>query len=153
VNILKLKLPPPVVALTAAALMWLLARAVPGMNFAIPARRLLAACIAVAGVLTAIAGIAQFRRAQTTVNPLRPETASTLVVSGIYTRTRNPMYLGLLMLLISWALVLCNALSILVLPAFVLFMNRFQIKPEEGALAALFGDDFSRYKSRVRRWL
>jgi protein-S-isoprenylcysteine O-methyltransferase Ste14 len=152
-NSLKLKIPPPLVALGMAALMWLVARAVPTLDFAMPARHRLAACVALAGVSTAIAGVVAFRRAGTTVNPLRPEKASALVVSGIYKFTRNPMYLGLLLVLIAWALILSNAVAFMLLPAFVLYMNRFQIGPEEAALMAAFGPAFSAYESRVRRWL
>ena len=152
-NALKLKIPPPVVALTVAALMWLIARAAPTLGFALPARRVLAACFALAGVSTAIAGVAAFRRVGTTVNPLRPEKASSLVVSGVYGVTRNPIYLGLLLVLIAWALLLSNILGLLLLPVFILYMNRFQIGPEEAALTSVFGPDFTTYKSRVRRWL
>jgi protein-S-isoprenylcysteine O-methyltransferase Ste14 len=150
---LKLKIPPPVVAITMAALMWLIARAVPTLWFALPARRGLTACVALAGVSTALAGVAAFRRARTTVNPLRPERASSLVVSGIYRITRNPMYVGLLLVLVAWALFLSNALAVIMLPAFILYMTHFQIRPEEAALTSAFGPAFTTYKSRVRRWL
>ena len=150
---LKLKIPPPIVALAMGALMWLIARVTPTLTFALPARRALAACVALAGVSTAIAGIVAFRRARTTVNPLRPEKASSLVVFGIYKITRNPMYLGLLLVLLAWALILSNALAFIMLPAFILYMNCLQIGPEEIALASAFGDAFTQYKRRVRRWL
>ena len=136
-----------------AAVMWLVSRAVPTLGFALPARRALAACIAIAGVSTAIAGVIAFRRVGTSVNPLRPEKASSLVVTGVYRFTRNPMYLGLLLVLIAWALILSNVLALIILPAFIFYMNRFQIEPEEAALMSAFGSDFTTYKSRVRRWL
>jgi len=140
---LKLKIPPPVVALTTAGVMWLVARAVPTLGFALPARRALAACVAIAGVSIAIAGVAAFRRVGTSLNPLQPEKASSLVVSGIYRITRNPMYLGLLLVLIAWALILSNVLAVIMLPGFILYMNRFQIGPEEAALTSAFGPDFA----------
>jgi protein-S-isoprenylcysteine O-methyltransferase Ste14 len=149
----KLKIPPPLVALATALLMWLIARAAPMLTLAMPAHRFVAACIAAAGVAVAAMGIVQFRRARTTVNPLHPERASSLVTSGIYRLTRNPMYLGLLLALIAWAIFLASALAPVALPGFVLYMNRFQIRPEESALTALFGEQFVAYKSRVRRWL
>jgi protein-S-isoprenylcysteine O-methyltransferase Ste14 len=74
-------------------------------------------------------------------------------VSGIYRLTRNPMYLGFLSVLFAWAIFLSNALAFVFLPVFVLYMNRFQIKPEEKALRALFGPQFVMYTARVRRWL
>jgi protein-S-isoprenylcysteine O-methyltransferase Ste14 len=94
-----------------------------------------------------------FWRARTTVNPINPAATSSLVIGGIYSLTRNPMYLGFLLALVGWATVLSNALAYLLLPAFIFYMNSFQIKPEERALASLFGEEFITYKSRVRRWL
>jgi protein-S-isoprenylcysteine O-methyltransferase Ste14 len=152
-HVLKLKIPPPLVALVAALAMWFAARAAPSCTFMLPAQRILAACVAVVGVATSIIGVASFRRAGTTVNPMRPEKASSLVISGIYKLTRNPMYLGLLLVLLAWAVFLSNAVAFIALPAFVLYMNRFQIGPEETALASVFGQEFAAYKSRVRRWL
>jgi protein-S-isoprenylcysteine O-methyltransferase Ste14 len=84
---------------------------------------------------------------------MKPESSSSLVVSGIYKLTRNPMYLGLLLVLLGWAIYLTNVLVFLLLPAFILYINRFQIAPEERALTALFGQEFAAYKSRTRRWL
>jgi protein-S-isoprenylcysteine O-methyltransferase Ste14 len=150
---LKLRIPPPLVAAMIALLMWLVSRAVPAAELALHARRVLAACVAVAGVAIALAGVVAFRRVRTTVNPLHPEKASTLVTSGIYRLTRNPMYLGMLLVLLAWALILSNAVAASVVPAFVLYMNRFQIMAEETALSAAFGQEFVEYKSRVRRWL
>jgi protein-S-isoprenylcysteine O-methyltransferase Ste14 len=119
----------------------------------LPGRELLAATFAVAGAVICGLGIASFSRAGTTVNPMKPDSASSLVVSGIYTLTRNPMYLGFLLVLLGWASYLSNLLSFLFLPAFIWYMDRFQIYPEERALASLFGEEFASYKSRVRRWL
>ena len=150
---LELKIPPPAVALVTALLMWLVSRFTPVLDFTFPARKILAIALAVLGVTTAISGVITFRRARTTVNPLRPESASSLVNWGVYTLTRNPMYLGLLLVLTGWAIFLSNALAFLFLPAFVLYINRFQIVPEERALTSLFGRDFADYQSRVRRWL
>jgi protein-S-isoprenylcysteine O-methyltransferase Ste14 len=84
---------------------------------------------------------------------MKPESSSSLVVSGIYRWSRNPMYLGFLLGLLGWAIFLSNVLAFLFLPVFILYMNRFQIEPEEKALAVLFGKQFAAYKSRVRQWL
>jgi protein-S-isoprenylcysteine O-methyltransferase Ste14 len=97
--------------------------------------------------------VVAFRRAGTTVNPMKPESSSSLVVSGIYAFTRNPMYLGFLFALLAWAIYLSHPAAFLVLPLFVWYMNRFQIEPEERALASLFGEAFTTYAARVRRWL
>lgn len=150
---LEVRVPPPAVALLIGALMWLVSWTSPEFGFALPGRDLIAVSLAVAGVVIGTIGVASFMRARTTVNPMKPESSSTLVVSGIYRVTRNPMYLGLLLALAGWAFFLSNVLAFLVLPGFVLYMNRFQIEPEERALASRFGDEFVRYASRVRRWL
>jgi len=150
---LKLKIPPPIVALIFGALMWLVARAAPMFAFALPGRGIIATCIVLTGFTTAVMGAASFRRAGTTVNPLHPEKASSLVISGVYKVTRNPMYLGLLLVLVAWGIFLSNVLALILLPVFVLYMNYFQIRPEEIALTSVFGQQFVAYKSRVRRWL
>jgi protein-S-isoprenylcysteine O-methyltransferase Ste14 len=150
---LELKIPPPAVALIAGLLMWLISQATPSLGFIFPARNVFAIAFAAAGVVTAISGALTFRRAHTTVNPMKPESASALVNWGVFSITRNPMYLGLLLVLTAWAIFLSNPLALLFLPAFVLYINRFQIAPEERALASLFGKDFESYRSRVRRWL
>jgi protein-S-isoprenylcysteine O-methyltransferase Ste14 len=84
---------------------------------------------------------------------MKPASASVLVDGGIYRLTRNPMYLGFLVVLLGWAIFLSNIVAFLLLPAFVYYMNRFQIKPEEKALVARFGQTFTAYKTRVHRWL
>jgi len=136
-----------------AALMWLASWAMPAFGLLFSAHRFFSVTVAVVGVVLIGVGIASFRRAGTTVNPMKPDSASSLVVSGIYRLTRNPMYLGFLLVLIGWAIFLSNALAFLFLPAFILYMNRFQIEPEEKALTSLFGQQFVAYTSRVRRWL
>jgi protein-S-isoprenylcysteine O-methyltransferase Ste14 len=150
---LELKVPPAAVVLLTAALMWLCAWAVPVFGFLFPARDLYAVGIALAGAVTSVLGVVSFGRARTTVNPMKPESSSSLVVSRVYKLTRNPMYLGLLLVLVGWGVHLSNFAAFLLLPAFILYMNRFQIAPEERALAALFGQEFAAYKSRTRRWL
>jgi len=150
---LELKFPPPAVALVTALIMWLVSRAAPAFRFVVPAGSTLAATLAVVGVVIAISGVVTFRRARTTVNPTRPQSSSSLVTWGVYTISRNPMYLGLLLVLTGWAIFLSNALAFLFLPAYIFYMNRFQIAPEERALASLFGQEFAAYQSRVRRWL
>jgi protein-S-isoprenylcysteine O-methyltransferase Ste14 len=150
---LELRVPPPALALVIAVLMWLLSLLAPALAFTIPARVLIAIILAVAGVATAVAGVTTFARAKTTVNPTTPQKSSSLVSWGIYSITRNPMYLGLLLELTAWAIFLSNPLPFLLLPVYMLYINRFQIAPEERVLTSLFGNDFAAYQSRVRRWL
>jgi protein-S-isoprenylcysteine O-methyltransferase Ste14 len=153
VHVLELKIPPVALVLLMAALMWLGSWAMPAFGFGFPAREFLSVSMAVAGLIISGFGIASFRRARTTVNPMKPDSTSSLVVSGIYGLTRNPMYLGFLLVLLGWAMFLSNALAFLFLPAFIFYMSRFQIEPEEKALHSLFGQQFVAYTSRARRWL
>ena len=133
--------------------MWLAAWLWPALAREFPASRALALALIAGGIAVAIAGVVQFRRASTTVNPMTPEASSSLVVSGVYRRTRNPMYLGFLLALAGWAAFLASFAALMVLPLFVAYMNRFQIVPEERALAARFGQQFEDYRRSVRRWL
>lgn len=149
----RLKIPPVVTGLLLGGLMWAATRAAPDFGFTVPARRVGALTLAVAGVVIALLGVISFRRARTTVNPLHPEAASALVVSGVYRFTRNPMYLGLLLVLLGWAVFLANALAFVFPAVYVPLMNRLQIRPEENALAEKFGPGFADYRSKVRRWL
>ena len=135
-------------------LMWLTARAFPQAGLPIPWRGLVCAATAVAGLALCALGVLPFRSAGTTVDPTRPERASTLVTTGVYSMTRNPMYLGMLLVIVAWGLYLSNAVGLLTGPlAFVLYIDRVQIPREERALAAAFGADYAAYVSRVRRWL
>ena len=147
------RIPPPLVALALALVMWVAAQWLP-RPAAPPAVRLaLAVGIGGLGLAVSGAGTLAFRRARTTVNPLRPERASSLVLSGVYRVTRNPMYLGMALGLLSWAAYLWSPLSLLGPAAFVAYITRFQIQPEERILAAKFGAEYEHYQSRVRRWI
>ena len=150
---LELKVPPVGVTLGCGAAIWLVARATPQWNFKLGGAWFFAATLAALGVLIAGLGVAAFRRAKTTVNPLAPDAAATLVVAGIYRRTRNPMYLGMLLVLTSLAFLVGNAAAFVALPGFMFYLNRFQITPEERILTARFGEQFTRYRAAVRRWL
>ncbi len=150
---LELKVPPVVLSALCAAASYGLARGGPGLAFALPGTTVAACLLAVFGAVIAVAGVAVFVRSKTTVNPHRPDKTSSVVASGVYRMTRNPMYFGLLLILAAWALYLSNAAAALPLPAFVAYMNRFQIEPEERALKAKFGSPFSDYMAAVGRWL
>ncbi len=150
---LELKLPPVALTLLLGGLMWATTLIGPDFGFTLPGRLIVAAGLAAAGMVIAVLGVLSFRRAKTTVNPLHPETVSALVASGIYQLTRNPMYLGLLLMLLGEAVFLANGLTFIFPIAYVPVMNRLQIIPEERALAARFGSGFADYKSKVRRWL
>ncbi|MBL3823508.1 isoprenylcysteine carboxylmethyltransferase family protein [Marinobacter sp. MW3] len=133
--------------------MWALSRISPDFSIAIPAAGWVALGIALVGMAIAILGVLAFRTAGTTVDPRVPDQSESLVVSGIYRYSRNPMYLGFLMVLCAWGFWLGNVPALLFLPAFVLYINRFQIAPEERFMREKFGDAFTRYCTGVRRWL
>jgi protein-S-isoprenylcysteine O-methyltransferase Ste14 len=150
---LELRVPPLVIvaALVAAIIavsMWL---PVAGLSF--PGHRTFAVAAAVAGLAVVVLGVVELRRAHTTLNPMAPQRATAVIDSGIYGWTRNPMYLGLALVLLGVAAWNASLLGYTAVPLFCAYMNRFQIRPEERALLAKFGPAFSDYTSRVRRWI
>jgi protein-S-isoprenylcysteine O-methyltransferase Ste14 len=151
-NALELKVPPLALVFLFGALMWLVSD-YSLFTIALPWRSTFALIFCTVGSVIILAGVLTFRRMKTTVNPLTPDATTTMVTSGIYRVTRNPMYLGFLLVLVGWAIYLSNLLAFAFLPLFVWYMNRFQILPEERALASKFSEAFTRYKRSVRRWL
>lgn len=150
---LERKVPPPVVLLLVGGAMWWVARESPLIEISVTARIVAAGAIAALGIAIAVAGAVALRRAGTTVNPIKPETATAMVTGGVYRFTRNPMYLGLLLLLVAWAVYLSSAWALLGPLLFALYITRFQIVPEERAPRSLFGPAHEAYMSRTRRWL
>ena len=146
-------LPPVALFLIVALLMWAVASWLPTWRIALPGHTVAAVLLLLTAGAIGIAGVRAFGHARTTVDPLRPERASALVTSGIYRRTRNPMYVALAIALLGWTVWLGQPLALLGVIAFVAWMNRYQIGPEERALRALFGTEFERYCREVRRWL
>lgn len=152
-HVLETKIPPPIVAVIFGLGMWALTIIVPVVDMDIVVRLVAAAVVAIFAAFFALAGVVSFRRAKTTINPVNPENASSLVSSGIYRVSRNPMYVGLALLLVAWAVYLSSLWSLVGVLGFILYVNRFQITPEERALTAIFGDQFLSYQAQVRRWL
>lgn len=150
---LELRVPPLLLLGLFAVAMFGIARIAPSLDFALPGRLAGAVVLAGAGLGIAAAGVAAFRRHGTTVNPMTPGASCTVVSAGIYRLSRNPMYLGMLMLLAGWAVWLANAAACLLLPAFAAWIDRFQIEPEERMLLDKFGPQFAAYRMAVRRWL
>ena len=150
---LNLKIPPLAQAAIAIFLIWLFDRYAPLYDIDFNYQNLIARALIGIGAIVAVAGIFAFRKLKTTVDPRYPEKAKNLVIIGIYKYSRNPMYLGILLILTGIA-VYSGALSnILVLFLFVAFINKYQIIPEETALQDKFGESYSRYTRTVRRWL
>lgn len=150
---LETRIPPPAVAACLAALAWLAAPAEARAGLPAPYRIGLGVALALLGGAIAAAGSLRFKQAQTTVNPLSPDKATALVTSGIYRYTRNPMYLGMTLVLLGVAVWLWWLPATLAAAAFVAYITRFQIRPEERVLAAKFGPMYERYRQTVRRWL
>ena len=150
---LELKIPPPIIAVLVAIAMWGVSLITPLLTLTTIYRVPLAMTIAMVGGVLMIAGNISFRQAKTTVNPMKPESASSLVSSGVYRFTRNPMYLGVLTILIAWTVFLSSLWALFGLLAFFLYIERFQIAPEERVLFRLFGTDYTTYQAKVRRWL
>jgi len=150
---LALKVPPVVVLLVVLIAVYIHDQLFPLGNILGESRYMLAQVLFALAVFIAIAGIVSFKRAKTTVNPVQIEKASSLVTSGMFRITRNPMYLGMLLLVIGFAIRLDNPIALIWAVVFQQYMNRFQIFPEERMLAFLFGDAYENYMTRVRRWL
>lgn len=152
-SVLELKIPPIIVLAAIGAFMWLAADLVPELALAILGRTVTAMVIGLMGSTLILTGAIAFRAAKTTVNPMQPANVSAIVTKGVYAISRNPMYLGFLLILLSWAVFLSNILSFAGLPVFIWYMNRYQIIPEERALHTKFGGEYIAYTQSVRRWL
>ena len=153
---LELKCPPPIVMLISA----LMAMIISQRNFEFIQQELTNVdtfiwplVFLIAGIALAIAGIKEFAHFKTTIHPTHPEHTSSLVTTGIYQLTRNPMYLGLLVVLLGWADFLDSFLAFTGPLFFFLYISVFQIKPEEVVMKSKFSSEFSEYCSHVRRWL
>lgn len=150
---MKLLVPPPIVALVSGLGMWAVASALPTTSIAFPYQFVLGYGLIGLGVLIDLVSVLAFLKANTTVTPLAPEKASSLVTGGLYRFTRNPMYLGLLIILCGLAVLFGSLFNIAVLVAFITYISVFQIMPEEARLSQIFGSDYEAYKRSVRRWI
>ncbi len=139
--------------LLAAALMWELHRRLPLAQWIAAPWNRLGVLPGALGIAIDAAALMSFRRARTSINPMVPSKATRLVTDGVFRMSRNPMYLGLLLLLIGWALWLGSASVWLVPPAFAGVITFAQIRPEERALGQLFGAQYLAYRRGVARWI
>lgn len=153
IAIMKLRIPPPLVALVCALMMWLLAEQFPAARVVMPYGAYIAGIFIALGLTIDVVSVLAFRKAKTTVTPLKPEKASKLVISGFYRFSRNPMYLGMLLILTGAAIGFASLANIAVLGGFFAYITAFQIKPEETRLEQLFGAQYRDYRQQVRRWL
>ncbi|WP_298869810.1 isoprenylcysteine carboxylmethyltransferase family protein [uncultured Psychrobacter sp.] len=152
-NALALKVPPVAQVIITAAAMYGVSKMVPALTFSLNGSTALAVGLGVIGMSLGVMGVTQFRIAQTTPNPQALEKVSSLVTSGIYRYSRNPMYLGLVLILLGWAFYLSHFLAFVLLPVFIFYMTRFQIQPEEQMMARKFGKTYQAYLNKVRRWI
>ena len=150
---LELRIPPVVQVIVITAFMWILSSALPNLSFVLDSAPLVAMVVAAAGVIFSVLGVLKFRSAGTTVDPRVPSHSASLVTGGVYRISRNPMYVGFLLVLVAWGILLGNFASFVLLPIFVVCMNRFQIRPEERHMREKFGEAYSRYQAQVRRWI
>lgn len=150
---LELKIPPVLQTVISAGLMWALAGVLSPLSIMFSKSSLLAVILASAGVVFALLGVWEFRSAGTTVDPRVPDQSASLVTNGVYRISRNPMYVGFLLILIGWGAYLGNIASFLLLPCFVMYMSRFQIAAEERYMRERFGDVYREYEVAVRRWV
>ena len=145
------KIPPPIITLICGLGIYLSRSLFPTYNHT--STDMIGVSFLLLGIITLITAVLSFKRQSTTVNPLQPEKASSLVISGIFKYSRNPMYLGMLLILISMTIKFNFVGGILIIFAFIAFITKFQIIPEEIVLERLFGDEFTRYKKKTRRWI
>jgi protein-S-isoprenylcysteine O-methyltransferase Ste14 len=147
-----LKIPPAVVFLCTALLMYVLAVFLPVGYFDFYGRYYLVTGLLMLATILGLVALLQFFSAKTTIDPRKPYNSTHLVTRGVYAITRNPMYLSLLLILLALGLYWGNAFNTLLAAGFVMYMNRFQIIPEETALKKNFGKEYEQYCVRVRRW-
>ena len=147
------KIPPPVIALLCAALAWLLVRLTPALGSVLPAKSLIAGLLVLAGIALDVAGFLAFRKAHTTLDPRSPGRSTAIVSSGPYRFTRNPMYLGMVLVLLGLSAYLANPMALIAVAVFVAYITRFQIIPEERLLLSKFGESYAHFTKATRRWI
>jgi len=147
------KVPPPAVALLIAAAMWHLSAYKPALSLSAEMSEILILFLVIVGVSFDVCGLLAFRQLKTTINPMSPNKTSALVTDGIYRLSRNPMYVGLFLFLMAWAIQLSMLWPFIGPVLFVIYITRFQITPEERVMESKFGDEYLIYKNKVRRWL
>ena len=148
---IKTKFPPPLVALTFGFLINYTKNIFPKIE--IKNEIIFGSFMIISGLIIILSAIILFKKYQTTITPLNPSNATKLITDGIYKFSRNPMYLGLLLVLLGISIIINLTGGFFLIPLFILYLNLFQIIPEENAMVDLFKDEFLEYKKNVRRWI
>ena len=149
-----LKIPPPIVALIGILLIFLSKDYTLILYLHPHLQNTLSLLFLIIGFVIIFLATKEFKKSETTVNPMKPETSTSLVTSGIFKYTRNPMYLGLTSILLASCFYFSSLLGIIVyVPLFILYITVFQIIPEEEMMKGLFNDEFLDYCAKVRRWI
>ena len=148
---IKTKFPPPLVALTFGFLINYTKNIFPKIE--IKNEIIFGSLMIISGLIIILSAIILFKKYQPTITPLNPSNATKLITDGIYKFSRNPMYLGLLLVLLGISIILNLTGGFFLIPLFILYLNLFQIIPEENAMVDLFKDEFLEYKKKVRRWI
>ena len=146
-----LKIPPPLLVLILVIANYFSSKKIDLIH--LPKQDLISILILLIGVLILINPIFKFIKSKTTIDPIKFKKVNKLITSGIYKYSRNPMYLGLLMIVISTSIFYLNIFSIITPIVFVFWINRFQIKREEIFLKEKFGKEYMSYSTRTRRWI
>lgn len=150
---LKLLIPPPVYLLMFVGIMWLVDRFMPLTHWIAPPWHQIAWLLVICAILIDVWSLGLFFRAKTTFNPIKPKNTTDLVTQGAYQYSRNPMYLGMVLILIGWAIYLGSLTPWCLIPVFMWVLTEQQIKPEEEILLHKFGESYQAYQKQVRRWL
>ena len=147
----KLKIPPPILVIILITSIYFSSDKLDLIS--IPHSTLFSILILFIGILVIINPVVKFIKSKTTVNPVEFKNVEKLVTSGIYKYSRNPMYLGMIMIIISTTVYYLNFYSLLTPFIFYFWINRFQIKREEVFLEEKFGQEYLSYKTKTRRWI
>jgi protein-S-isoprenylcysteine O-methyltransferase Ste14 len=150
---LSLKIPPVAQGIVAILLIWIFDRYAPLYHIKYIYQNIVACALVGTGAIVALSGVFTFIKMDTTVDPRCPKKASELVIIGIYKYSRNPMYLGVLFVITGSAVYFGALSNVIVVSFFVVFINKYQIIPEESALQEKFGENYTQYAQKVRRWL
>ena len=145
------KIPPPIVTLIFGLAIYLSRTIFPEIE--IQYSSFFGIFLLLLGFFILISAVKLFRNDKTTVNPLSPEQATKLVTNGIFKLSRNPMYLGMAVILASVAVFFNIIGGIISMALFCLYITKFQIIPEEKAMKELFAQDFEQYMQATRRWI